>query len=265
MEKLTYPLLCYPLGKEAWLGVLIGTNYQVVEKDVRSIKNALADYLFKQYKKHDDYPYANIISPRIKTLEIKVRPTYRSDDGQYPLPTTVKVPVTIVFGENDSDYYECFFPLLDQHFYYYDPKQLKSLAHHFATNILNGMSPEKINRLSLYPKPVLEEVSLKVNYNRDNNWGNNTYQRNYDNLSRYAEKYPYSKAERKRISTFPEAAWELEKTVDEITSRIAGEKSNILIVGESGTGKSAVLKQAFKKLSTKMKKEGRFGGSCLKG
>ncbi len=256
MEKLTYPLLCYPIQENAWLGLLVGTNHQVVEKDIKSVKNALSDYLQREYKKHDDYPYENIISPKIKTLEIKIRPTYREGNGQFPSPNIIKVPVTAVYGENDSNGYECYFPILKDNFYYYDPKQFKSLANHFATNILNRMKPKEINKLFLYGKPILEEVSLRVNYDRDLNWGDNTYQRTYENLTRFAEKYPYSKSERKKISSFPEAAWEQEKLVDNIANKIAAENSNILIVGEPGTGKSAVLKQTFKKLNTRMKKQG---------
>ncbi len=257
MEKLVYPLLCCQLTEESWLGILVGTNYQVVEKDIKSLKNSISDYLFRKYKKEDDYPYTNVIEPKLKIFDVKVRPTYREDGSQYPLPTTLKVPVIAVYGENDSGYYECFFPFLNESFYYYDTKQFKSLATHFATNVLNRLSPENINRLFLYQKPILDVVTLKVNFDRDYNWGNNNYQKTYKNLSRFAEKYPYSKAERKRISTFPEAAWEQEKVVQDIADRLLNESANILVVGESGTGKSSVLKQAFKKLNTKTKKEGR--------
>ena len=44
--------------------------------------------------------------------------------------------------------------------------------------------------------------------------------------------------------------------MDDIANRIGGEGSNILIVGESGTGKSSVIKQTFKKLHTRFKKQG---------
>lgn len=256
MEKLTYPLICYQLSKESWLGILLGTTYKVVDKDIKGLKNTLADYLQKQYKKYDDYPYTNILEPKLKTIEVKVRPTYKDDGGQYPLTTTIKVPIVAVYGENDSGYYECYFPILGESFYYYDTKQFKSLSQHFATNILNQKKPEEINRLFLYTKPVLDEVSLKVNYDRDYNWGDNSYQRSYQNLSRLAEKFPYSKSERKRISSFPDAAWEQEKVVDDMANRIATESSNILIVGERGTGKSSIIKQTFKKLNTRFKKQG---------
>lgn len=256
MEKLTYPLICYQLSKESWLGILLGTTYKVVDKDIKGLKNSLSDYLFKQYKKHDDYPYTNILEPKLKVIDVKVRPTYKDDGGQYPLTTTIKVPIVAVYGENDSGYYECYFPILGESFYYYDTKQFKTLSQHFATNILNQKKPEEINRLFLYTKPVLDEVSLKVNYDREYNWGDNQYQRTYKNLSRLAEKFPYSKSERKRISSFPDAAWEQEKVVDDMADRIANESSNILIVGESGTGKSSIIKQTFKKLTTRIKKQG---------
>ncbi len=255
MEKLTYPLVCYQLSEDSWLGLLVGTTYKVVDKDIKGIKNTLNDHLFKQYKKFDDYPYTNILEPKIKTIEVKVRPTYKEEGGQYPLATTIKVPITAVYGENDSGYYECYFPVLGESFYYYDTKQFKSLSQHFATNILNQRTPEQINRLFLYQSPVLDEVSLKVNYDREYNWGDNAYQRTYANLSKFAEKYPYSKAEKKRISTFPEAAWEQEKVVDDMAGRIATEQSNVLIVGDPGTGKSAIIKQTFKKLHTRIKKQ----------
>ena len=255
MEKLTYPLVCYQLAENSWLGILVGTTYKVVDKDIKGVKNTLSEHLFKQYKKYDDYPYTNILEPKMKTIEVKVRPTYKEDGGQYPLPTTIKVPIVAIHGENDSGYYECYFPILGESFYYYDTKQFKSLSNHFATNILNQKKPEEINRLFLYQKPILDEVHLKVNHERDYNWGNNANQRTYENLSRFAEKFPYSKSEKKRISTFPDAAWEQEKVVDEMANRISIEQSNVLIVGESGTGKSSVIKQTFKKLHTRIKKE----------
>ncbi len=255
MEKITYPLLCYQLAEDSWLGLLVGTDYRVVEKDIKSIKNVINDHLQKRYKKHDDYPYASLETPLMKQLEIKVRPTFREEGSQYPSSIMLKIPLTVVHGENDSGYYECFFPLLNESFYYYDTKQFKTLARHFATNLLNKLTPEKLNRLYLYDKPILDEVSLRVNHNRDYNWGDNAYARTYANLDKYAEKYPYSKSEKRRMSTFPEAAWELDKEVDDIVDRITNEDANILIVGETGTGKSAVLKQAFKKIHSRGKKQ----------
>ncbi len=256
MEKLNYPFVCYPLSDSAWLGMIVGSEYQVVDKDIKSLKNTLTDYLHKQYKKHDEYPYTTILEPKIKMMEVRVRPTYQEEGGRFPSPEMIKVPVTAIYGENDSGYYECYFPMLNESFYYYDPKQFSPLATHFAKTVLNRLTPGQINRLFLYKEPVLETISLKVNYDRDFNWGNNAYQRSLENLSKLAEKFPHSKAEKKRISLFPEAAWELEDTVKDVADKILTERSNILIVGDSGTGKSAVLKQAFKKLTTHLKKSG---------
>ncbi len=256
MEKITYPLLCYPIAKDAWLGLLVGTDYQMVEKDIKSLKNAMSDFLFKQYKKTNDYPYVELSNIKHKIFEVKIRPTYKEESGHFPFPNILKVPVSLVFGENDNGYYECYFPLFGESFYYYDNKQLKPLATHFATNKLNAFSPEQINKYFLYPEPSLEEVTLKVNYERDYHWGTQSYQRQFKNLNRFAEKYPYSKAERKKISLFPEVAWEVDDIINEISNRISQEESNILIVGDSGTGKSAIIKQVFKKIHTQFKKDG---------
>jgi len=55
LEKITYPLLCYQISPDAVLGILIGTDYQTVEKDIPSLKNVLSNHIQQKYKKQNDY------------------------------------------------------------------------------------------------------------------------------------------------------------------------------------------------------------------
>ncbi|MEO1713974.1 MAG: hypothetical protein AAFU60_11645 [Bacteroidota bacterium] len=48
METITYPLLYFPIQKDAMLGILVGTHMQAVDKDLRSIKATLSGHLQKQ-------------------------------------------------------------------------------------------------------------------------------------------------------------------------------------------------------------------------
>ena len=90
----------------------------------------------KQYKKLDDYPYINLENPKVKTIKVKVRPTYREKTGAFPLSQTIEVPVVAVYGQNDN-YYECYLPLMGESFYYYNPKEFNTLTTYFATNYFN--------------------------------------------------------------------------------------------------------------------------------
>lgn len=254
MEEITYPLLHFKLNNDAILGILVGTNYQVVDKDIRNIKSTLSEQLQKNYKKHDDYPYMDIVKPRLKIIDVKVRPTYREESGAYPLPTSLKVPVVTVYGETKHGYYECYLPMFNESFYYYEAKQLQNLVGHFAMNYLNQQPPDFIYRQMTIAKPQLDKVVLKIKESATS-WGDWNVERKYETLNRLAEKYPYSKKVRRNISAFPEAAWELDNEVNEVVDRLVNNRANVLIVGKSGTGKTSVLRQAIKKITAKKKQQ----------
>lgn len=248
MEKITYPLLHFQLNDAAVLGILVGTDYQVVDKDLRNVKSTLTNQLQRNYKKFEDYPYMDIIKPKMKVIEVKVRPTYREESGAYPLPTSLKVPIVTVYGETKHGYYECYLPMFNESFYYYEQKQFQTLVSHFAMNYLNQQPPNFIYRQMTIEKPQLDEVILKIK-ETTTNWGDWNFERKYETLARLAEKYPYSKKIRRNISAFPEAAWELEEKVNEVVDKLVNNRANVLIVGKSGTGKTSVLRQAIKKIN----------------
>jgi len=235
--------------------MLIGTNYQLIDKDLRSLKNAFSSHLQQQYKKHNDYWNANILEPKLKLIEISIRPTYRTSNSSYPLSETLELKIPCVYGETNEGNYECVLPLFDRFFIYYEAKQLNSLATYISTNILNRETPETLHRYMTLGKPQLDTIPLKVNFNRsyNYNWGAN-YKRSLKVLPSLAEQYPYSKAIQKTLSTFPDVAWELEGHVDTVIQKIVHQSANVLVVGKNSVGKSAILKQVFKKLAAQVRK-----------
>jgi len=254
MREIKYPLLYYPLNNDAVLGILVGTDYQLVEKDLKSLRVAMTNHIQKLYKKHDDYWYMDIKDPQLKILEIKIRPSYRGETGSYPMPQLLKIPVPVIHGENAQGYYECYLPLLEESFYYYDSRQFKTMVNYVASDLLNRQTPAQLHRYLLHNRPDMEVISLRVNDNRKFEADKKVYERSYKVLERLCVQYPFSKAVRKQLSVFPEAAWELEGKVTEVVDMITNLRSNLLIVGGSGVGKSAVLRQAIKKLSVRSKK-----------
>jgi len=255
MEKLVYPLLYYQLSENRVLGLLVGTDHQIIDKDVRHVKSTLTTHLKRLYKKYDDYPYTPFESFRMKTFEVKVRPVYRDKNRSYPSSNLLKVPVDAVFGPTDQGHFCCFLPLLGESFYYYDSKLLLSLVQNFAMNILNKKTPDEIYRMITGLRPQLDEISLRINLYREYNFNNGwSFKDKFKELEAMAERYPQPKSLRKNIAAFPEAAWELEREVGETVDKIVSTRSNILLVGKHGTGKSSVLRQAMRKITAKSSK-----------
>jgi ATP-dependent Clp protease ATP-binding subunit ClpA len=260
MEKLTYPLLCFQLNDEAVLGILVGTEYQLVEATPQKLRSNLTDHLAKVYKKEGDYPLLELEEPTLKMVETSFRPTYRIGNGAFPLSNKVKIEQPLVYGEAEPGVYECFLPLLDESFYCYDLNQLDSLARHFISNALDEKSPEEIYRLAAYPTPSLEIVTLKVKEDSFFSYTWNIEQKPKI-LERLAERYPYPKAVQRNLAAAPDAAWELDDYVAQVVDKLMQLRASVLIVGASGVGKSAVLRQAFRKLagfSKKTEKEQSF-------
>lgn len=255
MDKVNYPLLYFKLQSDAVLGLLIGTDYEVIEKDIKDVKAVLKNYLQKQYKKTGVYSPYHMASCQLKTIELTVKPTYSDNWGSYPISSSIQVPVIAIYGETAYSDYECILPLLDQRFHYYGTDQLDTLIRHFATSALNQMQPEQIYELLQYPEPELDEVTLKIKGERFYEWGSFFGQRDFQTLNSLTERFPYAKTVRKRLSPLPDAAWELEDKVSEVIDKIVSTRSDVLVVGSPGVGKSAVLTQAIRRITNRSKEQ----------
>lgn len=255
MEIINYPLVTFDIKTDAVLGILVGTGLSVIEKDVETVKSILGKYLFKEYKKHGDYPFFEMEQPRLKVIYVPVRPSYQTEDSSFPLFKSYRVPVPIVFGSTSGAGFECYLPLLQRRFSYYRKDQLVTLAQHFATHVLGQLEPEKIFRMLTYSMPKLEMVSLKVNLDREPDWGAFNYNKSYTVLPKLAEEYPNPQNTKKRKSLFPDAAWEREREVADLVNELISSRANVLLVGEPGAGKSAVLRAAIRSIKNNNKKQ----------
>jgi len=256
LEKITYPLLCYTISPDAVLGLLIGTDYQVVEKDINTLKSVLSNHLQQKYKKQNDYWRVNIKEPKLKLLDISIRPTYRTNKSSFPSNNVLNIKIPCVYGETYQGSYECELPLFERYFVYQEQKQLRALATYIITNLLNRETPEQLHRYMSYPNPILETIQLKINNKRPSQnviWQHDRTQ-TLKVLPALADQFPYAKSIQRNISTFPDAAWELDAIVEDVIQKLIHQSTNVLMVGKSSVGKSAVLKQAFKRLANQVRK-----------
>lgn len=255
MQTINYPLLYFKLNDEAILGVLVGTEHQVLQSDLKSVKNVLTGYLKQQYKKEGEYYDTGILEPQLTTVHVKIRPTYRDRNSFYPAAHHLNVPVPTIFGKNNRGSYICYLPLFNIEFHYYDESQFRPLVTHFTNNYLNQKTPQEIYRYLLYNEPKLSTISLRIHPGDDFNWNWFKFKRELKQLKRLTEPYPTEKTQKQQLTTFPEAAWELEEQVTDLMDKLINFKANVLLVGEHGVGKSAVLRQAIRKIKQQQKGE----------
>lgn len=178
-------------------------------------------------------------------LEVKVdvRPQYRSGKRMIPCPETVALRVPCVTGKQESGLRLCVVPHLQVQFNYHDAAELKNLIEHFVKDALQGFTPERLAG-SLPPRDCrLEEITLRVATDRV---------RRVPPAERPELKILFSVAEpllqdlgRKRTSS---AAYGREPLAETVAKKLST-KANVLLVGDSGVGKSTLLLDAAKRVA----------------
>jgi ATP-dependent Clp protease ATP-binding subunit ClpC len=183
---------------------------------------------------------------KLITIRLEVRPEYHFDDRIYPCGETVVLRLPCVCGRNSGGLFIGSLPTLGVKFYYQEQNKLKDLAIHYAQEKLRGKTPMGVSRY-LPPREVaLEEIVLNIN-TRD---PDNRYTPSLAVLETVAEPLG-DKTLRRRFSR----AWERDTEVADLIRRISRDRANVVLVGESGAGKTAVLIEAVRQMEQHAERE----------
>ncbi len=259
MEKITYPLLHFELAPDFFLGLLVGTQMNAAGTTPAEVQKKLYEFLRKEYRRKNEYPYMDINKAKLKMLNVPLRPKFRDNTGMYPLSYQVTVPIPVVYGRTDHLGYKCFLPLFKDYFFYQSKDHFEPLSVHLATSYLNAMPQEEVYRLMNLKKPQLDQIELRVKFKLNAGFWKSPpldLEKQYPTLARLTERFPPRKAIRRKSPT-PDAAWELEGIVDQVMELLLQRQSNVLLVGEKGVGKSAVIQQVIRKSKTRSKNQKR--------
>jgi len=239
-----HPLLCWKLTPDQVLGVLVGTELQLVASSAKKIKLALTKQIERDraHGRGGDLPRP-LKAAQLTIAKVTIRPAYRQDDGTYP-SHPIEVAIPAVFGENDLGSHTCHLPTLDEEFHYYAPEQIDAMIEHFARAKLQGGPPEEAHRQLMTPEPWLDFVAVKVKKDPEAKLALDEAAL-VRTLAGVAERHPCTKSVRRRVSVFPNAAWGREELVASLAEKLVGERANVIVVGEPGVGKSAVLIEAI--------------------
>lgn len=195
------------------------------------------EYLAWQYKEQSWLDEPDFLEPQLLTFRVDVRPEYKVEKRVFPSDKSIALRVPCVTGKQVGGLLVCALPTLALKFFYYEAAALKDLVRHYVQEKLKGMTPQQIAR-HLPPKAVtLDEITLNVN-RKSRSW---RYEPELKTLTTVAEPLG-DRSLRRQFSR----AWGRETIVADLVKRSQHEKANVLLVGEPGVGKTAVLIEAVR-------------------
>ena len=243
MEIYRYPLLCWRLTENTVCARLVGTDYELVSAQLHKLQSHLAEHLQREYAQ-DDYIPEPLPDAKLKKVNVNIRPTYQEENGVFPVGHVLNIPVAAVYGSTTEGYAECFLPLLDQHFYFYKPEQLRALIEYFARNDLNNMTPEALHRYLMHGEPWLEEVTVRIRAREVRRFQEGQNREEVKTLQQVADKFP---RKNKVTGIAPETAWERNELVATLVDKLLNERASVVLIGEAGIGKTTILLETARK------------------
>ncbi|MCG8316907.1 MAG: hypothetical protein MI976_27135, partial [Pseudomonadales bacterium] len=167
MAMSEFPLLVWPIDNNNYLGQIIGTDYSVVDSSPAALRRSAAEFLTKAFKEDGVVEPPQIDNPVLAIYTVSVQMTYRETSGIYPLPGDHRIQVAAVHGDSrQMNFSECFLPLFDRSFYYYDKAQLKTLIEHFVREVVENCSPEDVIQYRMTTQPALDSIKVQATAKR---------------------------------------------------------------------------------------------------
>lgn len=235
-------------GDSAWSGRLLdgtarygtacGPSAETVLKQLKEYIQALdaADSL--------SYFSPDFEEPEVRIIKVQAVPEYAvAMDGDgipghqrqrtIPCAEPVSMKIPYVVGKRESGLVCAVFPTLDVEFEISGQERLEEMALHYARQELKGLTPAQLIRHLPPAEWKLGAVSHTPRKAKEKFAGPDL-----KNVAKVAE-YMASPAVRKSSR-----AWERDKEIAEVETRLRQPQGSLLLVGEPGCGKTAVLIEA---------------------
>jgi ATP-dependent Clp protease ATP-binding subunit ClpC len=202
-------------------------------------REQLRDYLERAYRDSPWRDEPDFRDPALTVHRVEVRPEYVDDQRCYPCGETIALRVPVATGRTSSGLRVASLPTFGLRFSFYADDDLKPLVTQYVRQRLKGQSPAAVARF-LSPSHVqLDDIVIQV----PREPSERRAEPDLEDLAAVAD--PLGSRElRGRYSR----AWEREDVTTGLVDSIRKETAPILLVGESGVGKTSVLADAVRRL-----------------
>jgi ATP-dependent Clp protease ATP-binding subunit ClpC len=242
MESLRFPVLMLKDRFGQSTAIAIGADEQsvaIADSDSKAFEQ-LSDFLQWQVKRDQLYGSPDLIQPTLSTFRVPIRPEYRTHKQIYPCSEPFPLVVHCVHGKQERGIYYAELPLLRASFYYYEEKSLPELVARYAQEQLKGLTPRDVAAF-LPPQQVdLRTLVVRIPIKRR--------APEFEFQTRQLALVADALGDRQLRQQFRQA-WERDEEQLELMKMLQSRRQNILLVGEPGVGKTALLATAIRQLS----------------
>lgn len=214
----------------------------------------LRTYLDWFYRRNPDHFGPSLAQAELMTVKVSVRPEYRDGDRIYACRDALTLRAHCVAGKLQSGLLVAALPLLGVRFYYHEEGAFKELVRRYVQESLKGLTPQQLAAYLAPAEVRLDDVVIRVRpAARAVAW-----ESSLPSLAEVAEPLG-DKAVRRQLS----APWEREVLVEEAVRKLHDERTNLLLVGEPGSGKTTILAAAVQIAEKRAAEEAQRRGDKL--
>jgi ATP-dependent Clp protease ATP-binding subunit ClpC len=212
---------------------------------VREVLLQLKEYLVWSFEREQWRSAPDFHDPQLLELRVDVRPEYRVKGRVYPCDESISLRVACVHGRQESGMLVCALPILGIQFYYYESKALRGLVTTYVQESLKNHTPQQLSRYLPSKSLLLEEIVVTDSRRRFTNKPDSPELQHLpvvaDPLGSDAMRLSFSRAHTR------------ERKVSELTQLLRNDRANVLLVGDTGVGKTSVLVDSVRNVERELR------------
>lgn len=211
----------------------------------REAKQQLLEFLTWLSKENRSLPEPGVKETQCMELAVPLRPEYRERTRIFSCEYQLRIPFVCVQGNLGGELRLASVPYLGFRFRYFEGDPFKDVFIHQIQHVLKDKTVKELARFFPPRSYRLDTLTVKVPVFKQRHF---TFKPNLSALSAVAEPLDQRAGRRRFVS-----AWEREQEVSDLLTRITEEKTNIILMGESGSGRTTVLAESIRRLSSRKK------------
>ena len=243
MGNLSNPVMMWRDAGGGYTGALLGDWASAAHGAGEAAVLAQLKALLEWRQVHEPWGVdADIVEPSLVEYRVDIRAEYQSEDDRRtaPCPELLPFRVPCVVGAQENGLRVCVVPHLGLRFTYDESAELRALVQHYVIEALQGLTPLELARALPPMGPYLAEIQVPHEARvRSVPWGER------EEIRALVAVGDPLLSDRGRGSLV--AAHGREELATELARRLAGERNNLLLVGEAGVGKSTLLRDAARR------------------
>lgn len=233
-------------GNGTFAGMTIGQdeNVSAAGDSPKSVVRQIREWADEVCENHPWQMNLNLANPRITHVPVRIRPEIRVRGKMQPYAEQLSLRIPAVLVEEGPSLLLISFPTLDMEFSLTSEEEVTSMVSHLLASQLSGKSMAEI--LTLIPPDnfSLDSIAMKKQSRSKNRGISIPGIESGQALKSVCEPL----IAKRRGGGLETAAFERDEEVQNLASILEKEGSSLILVGESGVGKSTILKQAVRKM-----------------